>query len=345
LEEIYWKQRSRVLWLKEGDRNSAFFHQKASDKRSRNKVVGLTDEAGVWQTNPNDVAGILVRYYEGIFRAEGFDSDALQEVLYSVKPCVTSAMNASLLATYSDAEIKQALFQMHPSKAPGPDGMSPFFYQKYWDIVHHDVCLAVKNFLTSGQLFQESNFTHLTLIPKVKEPKFAMELRPIALCNVVYKIASKVLANRLKTILPQIVSPLQSAFVPGRLISDNTLVATEVAHFMHKLRRKSDGFFSLKLDISKAYDRLEWSFLEAILLRLGFAQAWIDVIMCSVKSVSYSILFNGNPTGYIVPSRGIRQGDPLSPYLFILCVEGLSSLITQSISQGSLKGLVMCPGA
>lgn len=223
--------------------------------------------------------------------------------------------------------------------------MSPFFCQKYWDIVHHDVCLAVKNFLTSGQLFQESNFTHLTLIPKVKEPKFAMELRPIALCNVVYKIASKVLANRLKSILPQIVSPLQSAFVPGRLISDNTLVATEVAHFMHNLRRKNDGFFSLKLDISKAYDRLEWSFLEAILLRLGFARAWIDVIMCSVKSVSYSILFNGNPTGYIVPSRGLRQGDPLSPYLFIFCAEGLSSLITHSITHGSLKGLVMCPGA
>lgn len=127
-------------------------------------------------------------------------------------------MNESLLTSYTDEEIKRALFQMHPSKSPGPDGMSPFFYQKYWDIVHHDVCLAVRNFLSSGQLFQESNFTHLTLIPKVKEPKVASELRPIALCNVVYKIASKVLANRLKVILPHIISPLQSAFVPGRLI-------------------------------------------------------------------------------------------------------------------------------
>lgn len=160
-----------------------------------------------------------------------------------------------------------------------------------------------------------------------------------------YKIASKVLANRLKVILPHIISPLQSAFVPGRLISDNTLVATEIAHFMHRIRRQNDGFFSLKLDISKAYDRLEWGFLEAILTKMGFVRSWIEVILCSLKSVSYSILINGESGGYIVPTRGIRQGDPLSPYLFILCAEGLSSLITQSIHAGMLKGLSVCPGA
>lgn len=254
-------------------------------------------------------------------------------------------MNATLLAPYSDSEIKKALFQMHPSKSPGPDGMSPFFYQKYWEVVKHDVCLAVRYFLTTSCLFRQSNFTHLTLIPKVKEPKQALDLRPIALCNVVYQIASKVLANRLKIILPQIISPLQSAFVPGRLISDNTLVATEIAHFMHKLRRQKEGFFSLKLDISKAYDRLEWSFLEAILPKLGFARNWIDLILCSLKFVSYAILVNGEPEGYIVPSRGIRQGDPLSPYLFILCVEGLSAMITRSTSEGLINGITVCPGA
>lgn len=235
-------------------------------------------------------------------------------VLEAVQPCVSFSMNESLVAPYTDDEIKKALFQMHLSKSPGPDGMSPFFFQKYWNIVQQDVCLAVKTFLNTGQLFQEANFTHLTFIPKVKEPKDATDLRPIALCNVVYKIASKVLANRLKVILPQIISPLQSAFVPGRLILDNTLVATEVAHFMNKLRSTNEGFFSLKLDISKAYDRLEWSFLEAIMSKMGFRRQWIDIVMCSIKSVSYSIIVNGDPTGYIVPTRGIRQGDPLSPY-------------------------------
>ena len=112
------------------------------------------------------------------------------------------------------------------------------FFQKFWHIVGFDVCLAVREILSTGRISQESNFTHRTLIPKIPEPQTATDLRPIALCNVVYKIASKVLANRLKRILPEIISPLQSAFVPGRLISDNTLVATEVAHFMKKLRRQ-----------------------------------------------------------------------------------------------------------
>lgn len=121
-------------------------------------------------------------------------------------------------------------------------------------------CLAVRLFLETGEMLYESNFTYIALIPKVNKPQDPSQLRPIALCNVVYKISSKVIANRLKVILPLIISPLQSAFVPGRMISDNTLVTSEVAHFMHNLRRKTEGFFALKLDISKAYDRLEWTF-------------------------------------------------------------------------------------
>ena len=186
---------------------------------------------------------MLLDYYENIFRTEGTRPDAIQEVVEAVGPRVTPAMNDTLLLPIMDEEIRVALFQMHPSKSPGPDGMSPFFFQKYWSIVGADVCLAVKNFLETGVLWQESNFTHLSLIPKVKDPKDATHLRPIALCNVVYKISSKVVANRLKVFLPSIISPLQSAFVPGRLISDNTLVATEAAHFMHKLRRQAEVFF------------------------------------------------------------------------------------------------------
>ncbi|XP_062011572.1 uncharacterized protein LOC133728174 [Rosa rugosa] len=319
--------------------------RRASNRRCRNRVKGLVKEDGKWTNEPSEVTDILVRYYEDIFHAESSDPLATDMVLDCIQPRVTESMNAALMAPYSDDEIKRALFQMQPSKSPGPDGMSPCFFQKFWEVVEFDVCKAVREVLNTGLISQESNFTHLVLIPKVKEVKLASDLRPIALCNVVYKIASKVLANRLKQFLPDIISPLQSAFVLGRLISDNTLVATEVAHFMKKLRRQADGFFSLKLDISKAYDRLEWSFLEAMLVKLGFARTWVDVILATVKSVSYSILINGNPTGFILPTRGIRQGDPLSPYLFILCAEGLSALISSSVQNGVLRGLTMSPSA
>ncbi|XP_024178720.1 uncharacterized protein LOC112184715 [Rosa chinensis] len=345
LNETYWRQRSRIQWLRDGDRNTSFFHRRASNRRCRNRVKGLRNGQGQWTSQPIEVSDILINYYETIFRSETVDSIALETILDSMQPKVTEEMNRDLVASYTDSEIKKALFQMHPSKSPGPDGMSPCFFQKFWNVVGHDVCMAVRDILLTGRISQESNFTHLTLIPKIKEPQVPSDLRPIALCNVVYKIASKVLANRLKCILPHIVSPLQSAFVPGRLISDNTLVATEVAHFMKKLRHQADGFFSLKLDISKAYDRLEWQYVEAVLLKLGFCRQWVDVVLATIKSVSYSILMNGTPTGFIVPTRGIRQGDPLSPYLFILCAEGLSSLISSSIQNGTIKGLLMSPTA
>ena len=345
LNETYWRQRSRVQWLKEGDRNTSFFHRRASNRRCRNRVKGLTDSSGQWTSDPKEVADILISYYENIFKSEHVDPAALEVVLATVQKKVTTDMNKDLLAEYSDQEIRKALFQMHPSKSPGPDGMSPCFFQKFWHIVGFDVCKAVREVLVTGQVSHESNFTHLTLIPKIPEPQLAADLRPIALCNVVYKIASKVLANRLKRVLPSIISPLQSAFVPGRLISDNTLVATEVAHFMKKLRQQAQGFFSLKLDISKAYDRLEWVYLEGILVKLGFARAWIDVVLATVKSASYSILINGHPTGFVTPTRGIRQGDPLSPYLFILCAEGLSSLISCAVQSGLVKGLKLSPTA
>ncbi|XP_024155779.1 uncharacterized protein LOC112163738 [Rosa chinensis] len=227
LNETYWRQRSRIQWLRDGDRNTSFFHRRASNRRCRNRVKGLLNGQGQWTSQPIELSDILINYYETIFHSDTVDSIALETILDSMKPKVTEEMNRDLVASYTDSEIRKALFQMHPSKSPGPDGMSPCFFQKFWNVVGHDVCMAVRDILLTGRNSLESNFTHLTLIPKIKEPQLPSDRRPIALCNVVYKIASKVLANRLKRILPHIVSPLQSAFVPGRLISDNTLVATE----------------------------------------------------------------------------------------------------------------------
>jgi hypothetical protein len=153
------------------------------------------------------------------------------------------------------------------------------------------------------------------------------DFRPISLCNVVYKILSKVLANRLKVILPCIIYESQSAFISGWLITDNIIAAYETMHTMQTRLWGKTGYMGIKLDMSKAYDRVEWSFLEAVMSKLGFAPMWIKMIMACVKSVSYSVAVNGNVVGKICPSRGLRQGDPISPYLFILCAEAFSSLL------------------
>jgi hypothetical protein len=148
----------------------------------------------------------------------------------------------------------------------------------------------------------------------------------------------------LKQVLKHIISPTQSAFVPGRLITDNVLVAFEALHTMDAKMKGQQGYMALKLDMSKAYDRVEWEFLEAIMRKLGFADRWVNMLMKCVKSVSYSILINGQPYGRIFPSRGIRQGDPLSPYLFILCAEGLSHLLDKAERERTITGLPVVRG-
>ena len=170
------------------------------------------------------------------------------------------------------------------------------------------------------------------------------DFRPISLCNVIYKLVSKVLANRLKKILPQIVSDSQSAFVPSRLITDNVLVAFETLNHMHNNKLGREGAMALKLDMSKAYNRVEWRYLEEIMKKMGFHQKWIGLIIECISTVSYSILINGEPHGNILPSRGLGQGDPLSPYLFLLCAEGLHSLIKKTKSSGDIQGVSLCRG-
>ena len=208
--------------------------------------------------------------------------------------------------------------------------MSSFFFQKYWHIVGDSVSTAVLSILNSGKLLRKTNLTYISLIPKKKNLEQMSDYRPISLCNVLYKIISKVLANRLKKILPVISSDSQSAFVPGRMIIDNVSVAFEVLHKIKAKRKGRKGEMAVKLDMSKAYDRVEWIFVEAIMRKLGFEEKWIMMIMECITTVQYSILLDGVPKGYIIPSRGLRQGDPLSPYLFLLCAEGLSALLQKS---------------
>ncbi|XP_061993305.1 uncharacterized protein LOC133711157 [Rosa rugosa] len=344
-EDAYWKQRSKVTWLTDGDKNTKFFHRKASNRRAKNRLTGLFDYNGVWQDTSQGMEDVVLHYFSSMFKSNDINSTHMQNVVDLLQPKVTDDMNFDLCAPYSTLEIRAALFQMYPTKAPGPDGMPPMFFQKYWEVVGGDVVSAVQNFLHTRKILGEINFTHICLIPKVKDPVSVTDLRPIALCNVIYKICSKVIANRLKKILSKIISPFQSAFIPGRLITDNTLVANEVSHFIHNCYSSTDGVFSLKLDMSKVYDRMEWSFLEAVLLRLGFAESWVGVIMKCVTTVKYAFLINGQPRGHLTPTRGLRQGDPLSPYLFLLCTKVFSALLERKVGNGELQGLKVSEGA
>jgi len=194
-------------------------------------------------------------YFDTMFTTSnptGFD-----EILGGLLPTVTDEMNVSLNKPYNAKEVLKTLHQMDPLIAPGPDGMSPIFYKSFWHIVGKDVLEVVLTALNLGTISKSINSTFLALIPKIKDPKKVSDFRPISLCNVVYKLIAKVLVNRLKLILPYVVSDSQSAFLSGRLITDNVLVAFETLHFLKRKTQGKDGYMALKLNMSKVYDRVE----------------------------------------------------------------------------------------
>jgi hypothetical protein len=187
----------------------------------------------------------------------------LDEIMNAVQRKVSPMMNDSLLATYTEEEITMSLNGIGDLKAPSLDGMSAIFFKKIWDLIGPRAKNEIIQVLNGAAMPTGWNDTTVVLIPKVKDPKSLKELRLISLCNVLYKIISKVLAGWLKGILDEIISSNQSAFVLGRLISDNILVAYEVTHFLKNKRRGNDGYLAMKLDMSKVYDRVEWDFVEA----------------------------------------------------------------------------------
>ena len=222
-EETFWHQRSRVLWYSQRDRNTKFFHSKASQRRKKNTISGIWDENRTWSDTNESIAAIAIAYFESLFTTS--NPYRISEVTDSIPTRVTDEMNQGLIVAFTKEEMVTALKQMHPTKAPSPDGMSAIFFQKYWDVVGDDITCMVLNVLNSDMSIVDINRTNITLIPKINSPSKMSDFRPISLCNVVYKLVSKVIANRLKNIIPQIISENQSAFLSKRLITDNVLVA------------------------------------------------------------------------------------------------------------------------
>ncbi|GAU50504.1 hypothetical protein TSUD_409790 [Trifolium subterraneum] len=247
---------------------------------------------------------------------------------------LTKTKKKSLLRPITKEELSVALNSMKPYKAPGPDGFQCIFFKQYWHIVGDDIFNMVKTAFQSGYFDPAISDTLISLIPKIDPPTSFRDFRPISLCNVVYKIITKVLVHRLRPILNTIIGPYQSSFLPGRGTSDNAIVLQEIIHFMRRSKRKK-GYVAFKLDLEKAFDNVNWEFLKSCLHDFGFPDTTIQLIMHCVTSSNFSLLWNGNKMPHFKSSHGLRQGDPLSPYLFILCMEKLSIAINNAVQQGN----------
>ncbi|XP_048615609.1 uncharacterized protein LOC125588345 [Brassica napus] len=341
-EEEFWKQRSRNLWLTLGDSNTGYFHAITKIRKAKNRMSVLEDEDGIPQYEEEQISTVICKFYSELFTSNNFDGT--QTISKALKPCVTQKQNEDLIKIPTTAEIKEATFSIHADKAPGPDGFSASFFQSNWEVLAPAITKEIQSFFTTGTLAQIINKTYVRLIPKSLDAKRVEDYRTIALCNVYYKIISKLLSLRLKPVLSSIISENQSAFIPGRIISDNVLITHEVLQFLKTSKAVKKCTMAVKTDMSKAYDRVEWKFIEQVLRRLGFHEIWTNWLLQCISTVSYSYLINDTVYGLVQPYRGIRQGDPLSPYLFILCGEVLSGLCRRAEQEGSLYGIKVARG-
>ena len=294
----------------------------------------------MWQEDEEVFSALLTEFYSNLFMSS--NPHDLDHILDGVQTVVTVEIRVKLDKPYTSEEVGEAIREMAPPKAPGPDGMPPLFFQTYWTNVGMDVTQAVLSSLNSGSILKSINHTFITLIPKVKNLERVSDFRLFSLCNVIYKIISRVIANRLKPLLDSIILENQSAVIVDRLITDNILIAFESSHHMKTNCIGKKGFMAMKLDMSKVYDRVKWVFLEWILLKLGFQESWVALIMECITTVSYSVLMNGEPKCMITPFRGLRQGDPLSLYLFLFYAKGLNALLRNVAIGGDIQGFSIC---
>jgi hypothetical protein len=247
---------------------------------------------------------------------------------------ITAEINSLLTLLPSHLEIKAAVFALNKDSAPGPDGFGAYFFQHFWDIIHLDVINAVLEFFTSGWILPGFNSNIITLLPKIQNASSIDQYRPIAMANFKFKIISKIIADRLASILPSIISEEQRGFIHERNIKDCLCIASEAINLLQN--KAFGGNLALKIDISKAFDTLEWSFLLNVLKQFGFNETFCNWILVILKSAYLSISINGKAHGYFNCTRGVRQGDPLSPLLFCLAEDVLSRSISKLVSDGKL---------
>ncbi|KAJ0575090.1 putative RNA-directed DNA polymerase [Helianthus annuus] len=334
---IQWKcrdmqQKSRVRWASKGDENSAYFHRVMNGRKAANDIPGLNID-GQWITKPNLVKREVVKYFRNHF-SEKFVS---RPVLVCNNLSVISLEDARLLVRpFSKEEIRKAAFDCGSDRAPGPDGFNFNFIKFFWNDLEDDFFKMFSNFHETGEISRGCSTAFITLIPKTTSPVGLKDYRPITLVGVISKIISKVLSERLKAIMGKIISDTQTAFLKDRFILDGPLVINELYGWIKKTGRKG---FLLKIDFEKAYDNVNWEFLLSILDQMGFPSKWCLWVKGILHSARSAILVNGSPTFDFQCQKGVRQGDPISPFLFLIAMEAFSCLIRNACDLGEIKDL------
>ena len=334
VEEKFIYQRSRVTWAKFGDCNSSLFHRSMQARRSGNQIHYLINDQNLRLENINDIKSHCVEYYTSLLGAPSpsLSPEAMEEISRRTSFRCDEACKGMLMAPISAEEIRKEVFYLPANKAPGPDDYTGEFYRRAWPFIGQDFTRAVQEFFSSGHILKQWNATAITLVPKTTEVERMSGFRSISCCNAVYKVVSKLLARRLEKLLPEMISPSESAFVKGRLLVENVLLATELVQGFGSKNSSPRGL--LKVDIRKAFDSVSWPFILQVFHAADFPDVFINWIRNCITTTSFSINVNGELCGYFNGGCGLRQGDPISPALFNIAMEVFSSLLAERFEAG-----------
>ncbi|KAI0510194.1 hypothetical protein KFK09_010794 [Dendrobium nobile] len=319
-EEIYWQQKATTRFLVEGDRNTKFFHTMYNKKRVKNYIFKILDKDGRILEDENSIINSGVEHFRSIFNSN-FTSSAIENP-YIVPNCISDSENFMLTKPPLEEEIWNIMQTMNLESVAGPDGFTIKFFVNTWHITKVDIIEAVNEFFSGKPYIKFFSSTNIVLIPKKDLTNDWNDFRPISLCSFFNKLVSKIISSRLVNILPRIISHNQTGFVKGRSILDNILLTQEIAHDINV--KSKGGNIIFKLDITKAYDNLNWEFLYKVLALFGFSDDFILLVKNSIENCYFSVIINGANHGFFKSTQGLRQGDPLSPALFIIDVDYLS---------------------
>eukprot|EP00253_Pinus_taeda_P005844 PITA_05844 len=339
LEEEEQRLKSRCLWLKAGDKNTSFFHNNIKLRRAGNQIDKIEVD-GKEVKDQEEIKDAAHNHFKALLTAAPQQTDSA-DFLSKIECKLSEEHNQELDQDITEEEIRAATFSMQQDKAPGPDGFTVAFYRQHWETIKKDFIRMIKNVFRNHKLGENTKSSHIALIPKEANPLSFDRFHPISLCNVSYKIITKILANRLKKVLPLLISENQGGFVPSRQITENVILIQEA---IHSSNNRGEQRMIIKLDMANAFDRVDQSFLTAALKKFGISSNFISIINGCISNPWTAPLINGRANKYFRSSRGLRQGCLLSPFLYIIMAETLSTHLDQLRNNKEIPGICIEKG-
>ncbi|CAA7053106.1 unnamed protein product [Microthlaspi erraticum] len=335
IEESYFKQKSRINWLKEGDQNTTYFQRIAQTRTSYNSIRSFLHPSGAFIDDPIEMSFHAINHFKSILGPHTLPPVALPSPPTWIQSLSTfrcsPALHQQMLKKPSAEEIKKVMFRLNLNKSSGPDGLTSGFYKASWDILGPEVTTSISDFFDNFFMPAATNATILTLIPKKPGASKITDYRPISCLNTLYKVVSRLLVRRLKPLLPDLILPNQTAFFKDRLLVENTVLAGEIVNGYHKT--KGPKRITIKVDIAKAFDSVSWDFMFNCLEGLELPEEFRKWLKACICTTNFTVGYNGMVQGYFKGKRGLRQGDPLSPYLFVIAMNCLSLMLNKAAEE------------